>query len=311
MKRLKRLARYLPAPVEHRVRTLVHRLRLRELKSVGELDGMIAEVDRAFAVSNDEGHRVMGSFYLAAPKNVPPDPTSEEYRRFQFELYRSISGRPEYSVANELSPFDLEAAKVRPYPYTSGSARIVGEQLLAQGFLLRALPVQPPAHLLEFGAGWGNTTHHFLELGYRVTAVEVDPQFAELIAHRGAKHGERLTVTMSDMLEYEPPERVDAVVFFASFHHCADHVRMLERVRRMLKPGGALVLAGEPIASFPFPWGVRLDGESLWSMRKHGWLELGFDEAYFFGLLRKQGWTFQRTRIPELGVISDVVVARP
>jgi SAM-dependent methyltransferase len=165
--------------------------------------------------------------------------------------------------------------------------------------------------VLEFGAGWGNTTLHFLELGFTVTAVEVDPQFAELIRHRGEKHAERLTVHVSDMLAYESPERVDAVVFFESFHHCADHVEMLRKVKRLLAPGGALVLASEPVGAFPYPWGVRLDGQSLWSTRKYGWLELGFDERYFYDLLAREGFRWERTQNAELGVLSDVIVARP
>jgi hypothetical protein len=35
--------------------------------------------------------------------------------------------------------------------------------------------------------------------------------------------------------------------------------------------------AAEPITDdFGEPWGLRLDGMSAWSIRKHGWLELGF-----------------------------------
>ena len=311
MKPLRRFARYLPAPVERTMRTFVHRRRMRELQSVAELDEVMTSVERAFAVSEDEGRKALSSFFLAAPKELPSDPASPDYRRAQFELYRAISGRAEYSIGNELSPFDLEHAKQHPFPYQTGSPTVVGEQLIAQGFLLKALPVRPPAHLVEFGAGWGNTTLHFLELGFRVTAVEVDPQFAELLRYRGAKHGERLEVVLSDMAAYTPPQPVDAVVFFESFHHCADHVSMLRNLRGALKPGGALVLAGEPIGSFPFPWGVRLDGQSLWSMRKYGWLELGFDERYFFDLLAREGWTWERFQNAELGVLSDVIVARP
>jgi hypothetical protein len=55
---------------------------------------------------------------------------------------------------------------------------------------------------------------------------------------------------------------------------------MLERLRRLVRPGGLLVLAGEPVGDFEMPWGVRLDGQSLYAMRKHGWLELGFETSY-------------------------------
>lgn len=34
-----------------------------------------------------------------------------------------------------------------------------------------------------------------------------------------------------------------------------------------------------------------MDGESLWAIRKNGWLELGFNKAYFKAALERFGWT--------------------
>lgn len=59
----------------------------------------------------------------------------------------------------------------------------------------------------------------------------------------------------------------------------------------IVAPGGAVLFAGEPISdSFPMPWGLRLDGESLWAIRRNGWLELGFSESYFIRALMRRGW---------------------
>ena len=44
----------------------------------------------------------------------------------------------------------------------------------------------------------------------------------------------------------------------------------------------------------PYPWGVRLDGISVWSICKWGWLELGFQEAYFVRFLNDAGWKLKR-----------------
>jgi hypothetical protein len=72
------------------------------------------------------------------------------------------------------------------------------------------------------------------------------------------------------------------VLFFESFHHCADHNLLLEKIERVLKPGGKIVFGAEPITKdFPLPWGLRMDGQSLWAIRKNGWLELGFNRNYF------------------------------
>jgi hypothetical protein len=79
-------------------------------------------------------------------------------------------------------------------------------------------------------------------------------------------------------------------VFFESFHHCADHNRLLRALAAALAPGGHVYFGAEPITrDFPVPWGIRTDGESLWAIRQNGWLELGFRESYFRTALRRAG----------------------
>jgi hypothetical protein len=84
-------------------------------------------------------------------------------------------------------------------------------------------------------------------------------------------------------------------VFYECFHHCADPVRMVARLDALVAPGGSVLFAGEPIEDgFPQPWGLRLDGLSAWSIRKFGWLELGFQSEYFVSLLARHGWAVRR-----------------
>ena len=96
-----------------------------------------------------------------------------------------------------------------------------------------------------------------------------------------------MTVIEDDFLWVERcREQFDAVLFFGSFHHCADHLRLLEGLQRVVAPEGRLFFGAEPILNdFPMPWGIRLDGNSLWALRKNGWLELGFQEEYFAAAL--------------------------
>ena len=84
--------------------------------------------------------------------------------------------------------------------------------------------------------------------------------------------------------------RFDAIVFFESFHHCADHLRLLRSLGPALTPDGHVYFGAEPITpDFPVPWGLRTDGESLWAIRRNGWLELGFHPDYFRQALRQAG----------------------
>jgi len=88
----------------------------------------------------------------------------------------------------------------------------------------------------------------------------------------------------------------DAVLFFECFHHCANHQTLIAEFDRVVAPGGKILFAAEPItADFPIPWGLRLDGESLWAIRKHGWMELGFNERYFDSLLARHGWKLTKS----------------
>jgi ubiquinone/menaquinone biosynthesis C-methylase UbiE len=111
------------------------------------------------------------------------------------------------------------------------------------------------------------------------------------------------------MLEFSADEPFDAAIFYEAFHHCADHLAMLERLHALVQPGGRVLFAAEPVAPMPYPWGPRLDGYSLWSTRTYGWLELGFDEEYFALALARTGWAATRRRDPASSPLADVIVA--
>jgi SAM-dependent methyltransferase len=111
------------------------------------------------------------------------------------------------------------------------------------------------------------------------------------------------------MLGFTAQEPFDAAVFFESFHHCADHIALLRRLHDIVRPGGIVLFAAEPIQKLDYPWGPRLDGLSVWSSRTHGWLELGFDNAYFDRALARTGWTGRRHRLRAGADETDVIVA--
>jgi ubiquinone/menaquinone biosynthesis C-methylase UbiE len=135
------------------------------------------------------------------------------------------------------------------------------------------------------------------QMGMTVTAVDIEARFCELIRRRAGLANVGIDVVHADFMWAEQTDKTfDVVLFFECFHHCADHLRLLKALRRVLKPGGRIIFAAEPVyAEFPQPWGLRLDGQSLWSIRKFGWMELGFSERYFQQALAKAGWRAERT----------------
>jgi len=275
---------------------------MQTIRDAAELDAKIAECDRAGAVSDDALRAVFGTFRMDPPTAVPPDPFAPEYRDFQLGLYRDVAGRP-YSTANEETAFDVERAVLRPFPFPTASGQTAGEHFMAIGFLLRAMALPPGSRVLEFGPGWGNTTVMLAKLGHRVTAVDIEPRFCELLRRRAAHEGVEIEVVNADFLWAEGEQarvRFDAALFFECFHHCADHLRLLRALRGALAPGGRVFFGAEPISDgFPMPWGLRLDGCSLWAIRKHGWMELGFRDDYFQDALARTGWFGRKHACPD------------
>jgi SAM-dependent methyltransferase len=295
----------LPAPARRAVR-LRRRDAASTMVSLAELDAVLEQAAEHFAHGEDEGRAFLAGVRVAPPP-WPRDPFSARYRTWAFELYSRISGRSSYSVAHESSPFDFDVALCRPFPYVTGSSVVVGDDLVARGSIVRALGLAAPARVVELGPGWGNLTADLAATGHEVTAVDVDEGFCRLIAARvpGAQ------VVRADMLgfasSYEGPP-FDAAVFFESFHHCADHVALLELLHGLVARDGVVVFGAEPVDVLAYPWGPRLDGLSLWSSRRYGWLELGFDERYFTSVLRRTGWAVRRVGGPAPS--STVYLAR-
>jgi 2-polyprenyl-3-methyl-5-hydroxy-6-metoxy-1,4-benzoquinol methylase len=260
---------------------------------------MLKKLDELAAISDDELRRGFTQFKMQYALNVPGDPDSHEYRETQMKLYRRLRGEP-YSVNNEVSNIDVLAAADSPFPFYTQSSETVGNQLMSIGHLIKTLALKPGSSILEFGAGWGNATVWLARMGYQVTAVDVEKNFLQLINERAQrKHIQLQTIHGDFSIINEIGRKFDAVLFFESFHHCSNHQSLIAGLDEAIAPGGKAVFAAEPITDdFPLPWGLRLDGESLWAIRKNGWLELGFKETYFRGLLGRHGWLLSKRVCP-------------
>jgi SAM-dependent methyltransferase len=278
---------------------------MQTVTTLEELDAKLDECAAAGRISDDELRRVFATFRMDISRSVPSDPFSPEYRDYVMDLYRHIAGRP-YDVRNEAVPFNVAEADRRPFPYYTGSSKTTGFVLMGSAFLLHSLDLPKGARVVEFGPGWGNTTIWMAMLGFDVTAVDIEANFCELLKSRARRYDVALTVVNDDFMWAEKvTEPFDAAVFFECFHHCSDHNRLLKALNRAVKPGGKVYFGAEPIVlDFPIPWGLRMDGESLWAIRSNGWMELGFNENYFKEALRRSGWSAQKHAYSDLGWAS-------
>jgi SAM-dependent methyltransferase len=286
---------------------ITHRLRnTRRIESLDELDTFLDGIQQRYPLLDDKAtHELQRVCFQPRNLDLPDDPFSPEYRERQMELYFRISGKESYKLEYESEDFDPEKEKHDFYPYNSRSLRMVGDQLITQGLMLRNMNLRAGASIVEFGAGSGNTSLNLALTGYDVTSVEVGKAAGEVIKYRAKVHGRSIDVVSQGMIDFveSTDKKFDAALFVASFHHCENHAVLLENLSRILKPGGVIYFADEPFVysrspTVPYPWGLRLDGLSLYFIRKRGWLELGFELAYIRKALFQSGWDLHMDRTP-------------
>ena len=279
-------------------------LKLRDLQKNRQILPDIESLDRYFSFveaeekkQGDKALDLLDRIRLAPPTNYPLDPFSPAYASFQMELYKKIADTSTYQAAvAEQNPIDVRKLRDTPFPYFTQNHRRVADHLLAQSHLIRHWELPAGSRLIEFGPGWGDLSFKLARMGYEMTLVEICPNMCEFLTYRAKQLNQKVTIVNVGMLDFVSTTKYDAAIFFESFHHCHDHLKLLEQTKRMLTPNGFIIFGSEPITYFPYPWGLRLDGLSLWAIRRHGWLELGFDSSYFKEALRKIGFGYELHR---------------
>ena len=101
--------------------------------------------------------------------------------------------------------------------------------------------------VLEIGCGIGTDTINFVRAGADVTAVELSDESMGVAQRRAEVFGLRDRITFhhgnaEELDRFLPPAQFDLVYSFGVIHHSPHPERILEQVRRYLKPGGTLKL---------------------------------------------------------------------
>jgi methylase of polypeptide subunit release factors len=110
---------------------------------------------------------------------------------------------------------------------------------------------------LDLGAGNGWLSHRLAKRGHAVAAVDItvdDRDGLGAIKHfRGAWNREAGPEFIAVQADYDRlpfrSEQVDLVVFNGSFHHSPDYETTIGEARRVLRPGGLLVVLDTPFYS--------------------------------------------------------------
>lgn len=92
--------------------------------------------------------------------------------------------------------------------------------------------------LLEMGAGTGHFAHYMQTKGWTVTALEPDEKARKLGAEKLA-----MQIQPVEMLDQLPSHSFDAITMWHVLEHVHDLSHYMDRFRKLLKPGGALIIA--------------------------------------------------------------------
>ena len=287
---------------------------MKAITSLDELTAKLEEAQAARAISDDAFRQSLTSWYYAPPMidGCPGDPFSADYRAFQLEFYEHIANEA-YSVSKEEVDFNFDHEIQWPYPYGTKSANTVGTYLMGYGWLIKKMNLPAGSRVLEIGSGFGALTYHLARMGYQVTCLDINQSLLDFIKARTAELPQQIETICGDMAAVEIPGTYDAAIFNASLHHSLEHRSVIQRLDSVLSENGIIAFTSEPVVPddsvlVPYPWGIRLGGLSMWTIREKGCLELGFHQSYFTRLLKELGYNLTRSNLGITGN-TDVWIA--
>ncbi len=238
------------------------------------------------------------------------DPVSAEYAAQQHRLWSMFTslGRSYSPVIDEKeAPLANVDAVRRPGYYIrrdSDSVEHASHHVIATGMVVKHCGLKPGDSALEYGAGFGQIALTLARLGVVVDTVDISSVFCDYVKQQAEFFQVPLTA-FEGQFGWNPrgTHQYDLILFYEAFHHCADFQSVVHEIKSSLAPRGQVLLAGEPIPRaeniyVPYPWGLRLDAESIVQMRRFGWFELGFTEDFLIRLFTNAGFSAQRMECP-------------
>ena len=296
---------------------LVYRLRgVRFVDNLKDLDRLLQDIDKKYPEFNDRAIAESSKIcYRWRDLKLPKDDGSIEYARIQADLHQYFSGKEPHDRTRGDDEHDAEGTLHGSGSQDETSSVMAERRQNVARQIIGAMNLPPGSRILELGAGCGDVTEQLAHAGYSVTAVEINRSYAERIQSRMEQFGRSVRIINQDMQDFvrNSSEEYDAALFVASFHHCLEHVELLRHLSERITQEGILCFADEPVFEaenpfLPYAWGIRLDGQSLYFMRRYGWLELGFQGSYLRRVLSQLGWKMEWRPVHVEGC-EDIIVA--
>lgn len=97
--------------------------------------------------------------------------------------------------------------------------------------------ITPPAKILDYGCGWGGMCRYLNKAGYDYLGIDYPSASLEY----GQKTGLNLrAATLEDL--YDEGQRFSAIILCAVFEHLQNHSETLNSLKKILEPGGLLII---------------------------------------------------------------------
>ena len=111
-------------------------------------------------------------------------------------------------------------------------------------YCFEKLKLKPGDHILEIGPGWGAWFEYAAKRGVKCTGISISKESIRFLTEKGKRLGHDWELIESDLLEFNPGIKYDAVVIMGVIEHLPDYHRVLKQFMRLVKPGGRVFLDG-------------------------------------------------------------------
>ncbi len=133
-------------------------------------------------------------------------------------------------------------------------------------WLWRKYFVKGEVNTLEVGPGGGPWTLHLLELGNRVTVLDVDEDSLKIPEYKLEKFGYckpfRVRLAHSDIMDFNPGECFDQIVLFEVLERTKDGKLVMQKLAKCLRLGGRMLISTPSADFIPFYGeGIDTDGK--------------------------------------------------
>jgi len=111
-------------------------------------------------------------------------------------------------------------------------------------YAFKKLKLKPGDHILEIGPGWGAWFEYASARGVKCTGISISKESIRFLTEKGKKLGHAWELIESDLFEYSPGVKYDAIVIMGVIEHLPDYMRVLKKFMTLLKRGGRIFLDG-------------------------------------------------------------------